>query len=307
MHPNETLTCKPKKPDRKLNPLSGALFSVIAIAQIPLMRLASLICRRFFPDILISTSPIGQRKIVALTLDDAPSALSEDVLKILSDHDARATFFVIGSKARFEPGILRQIVEGGHELGNHTWCDESTFSLPPERLTRSLGDTHQLLAQVGNVRLERPGGGWPRGRVVAAARELECRCALASVYAHDTASVPALRRRVCAALCQAGRNHRSARRKAGTPTSTRDSSPRAPSAQEPWLPGHNPQRLAQSEQLAVRERPRNPAAAPAEAPSRCWSERSRWPGPDEAAEVDGVWKTSQFSLSRARSVSERRK
>jgi peptidoglycan-N-acetylglucosamine deacetylase len=98
---------------------------------------------------------------------------------------AHATFFVIGSNAAPDPAILRKMVSAGHELGNHTWCDESTFCLRPARLKRSLGDTHQLLAQVGTVRLVRPGGGWLRPRVVEAIRDLKCSCVLASVYPHD--------------------------------------------------------------------------------------------------------------------------
>jgi peptidoglycan-N-acetylglucosamine deacetylase len=159
--------------------------ALIAVAQIPLLRLVSVVCRRFLPDVLVSTRPLRRRPIVALTLDDAPSAISADVLKVLSDHDAQATFFVIGAKASLEPEIVEQIVAAGHELGNHTWCDESTFMLSPERLKRSLRATHQLLAQVDNVRLVRPGGGWLRTRILAAVRELDCSCVLASVYPHD--------------------------------------------------------------------------------------------------------------------------
>jgi chitin deacetylase len=160
------------------------LFAVIALAQIPVLRLAGITCRRFFPHVLFSIDPNG-RQAVALTLDDAPSALTEDVLTILSDHHAHATFFVIGSNAAPDPEILRKIVSHGHELGNHTWCDESTFWLKRPRLKRSLNETHQLLTQVGTVRLVRPGGGLFRPRVLKAIKKLKCNCVLASVYPHD--------------------------------------------------------------------------------------------------------------------------
>jgi peptidoglycan/xylan/chitin deacetylase (PgdA/CDA1 family) len=59
-------------------------------------------------------------KPVALTFDDGPSAWTPAVLELLREHEARATFFVIGARVRERPDELRRIVSEGHEVGSHT-------------------------------------------------------------------------------------------------------------------------------------------------------------------------------------------
>jgi peptidoglycan/xylan/chitin deacetylase (PgdA/CDA1 family) len=81
-------------------------------------------------------------KTVALTFDDGPSAWTPAVLDLLREHDARATFFVIGARARERPDELRRIVAEGHEVGSHT--------LTHPRLTE-VGDDEARAEIVGGV------------------------------------------------------------------------------------------------------------------------------------------------------------
>lgn len=78
-----------------------------------------------------ATSFTTPRREVWLTIDDGPDPASTPaVLKLLRDHGARATFFVVGSQVGRYPELARQIVAEGHTLGNHTqthpsndfWC-----------------------------------------------------------------------------------------------------------------------------------------------------------------------------------------
>ncbi|WP_428264635.1 polysaccharide deacetylase family protein [Haliangium sp.] len=63
-----------------------------------------------------------ERKRVALTLDDGPSReYTDEVLAILRQHQARATFFVTGAELARNPDLGRAIVGNGHELGNHSY------------------------------------------------------------------------------------------------------------------------------------------------------------------------------------------
>jgi peptidoglycan/xylan/chitin deacetylase (PgdA/CDA1 family) len=57
---------------------------------------------------------------VALTFDDGPSRWTPLVLDLLREHEARATFFVIGQRVREHPELVKRIVAEGHELGSHT-------------------------------------------------------------------------------------------------------------------------------------------------------------------------------------------
>lgn len=58
---------------------------------------------------------------VALTFDDGPHPVwTPLILAILDRYQARATFFVVGDAAERHPGLLREIVERGHSVQNHT-------------------------------------------------------------------------------------------------------------------------------------------------------------------------------------------
>jgi len=61
-------------------------------------------------------------KTIALTFDDGPDPeWTPKVLAVLAKHQAHATFFVIGSKVNEDPGIVRSMVDAGHEVGAHTF------------------------------------------------------------------------------------------------------------------------------------------------------------------------------------------
>lgn len=61
------------------------------------------------------------KQAVALTFDDGPiPGKTDELLRILKEHQVSATFFVIGSKASDHPELLRQVITEGHEVGNHT-------------------------------------------------------------------------------------------------------------------------------------------------------------------------------------------
>lgn len=59
---------------------------------------------------------------IYLTFDDGPDPVhTPELLELLAAHGARATFFLIGSKALAQAPITRQILARGHALGNHSF------------------------------------------------------------------------------------------------------------------------------------------------------------------------------------------
>ncbi len=63
-----------------------------------------------------------QEKKVALTFDDGPDPeWTPKILDVLKEHDAKATFFLIGAQVEKFPGIAKRIYNEGHEIGNHTF------------------------------------------------------------------------------------------------------------------------------------------------------------------------------------------
>ena len=91
----------------------------------------------------------NDNKIVALTVDDAPTRYSLEIADILRDNDAHATFFVIGAQAQLRGGlpILTRLVEQGHELGNHAMRDEAAVGLKDETLVEQIQRVDEMLVK----------------------------------------------------------------------------------------------------------------------------------------------------------------
>jgi peptidoglycan/xylan/chitin deacetylase (PgdA/CDA1 family) len=70
------------------------------------------------------------RKAVAITFDDGPSPGTEELLKILNEYRAPATFFQCGVNVLRAPGLSRAVRDAGHEIGNHSHTHPN-FSLKP--------------------------------------------------------------------------------------------------------------------------------------------------------------------------------
>ena len=69
--------------------------------------------------IVISSVDTSQ-KVIALTFDDGPQPdATPQVLKVLRQNQARATFFVLGLHAEENPGLIKGIQNHGHEIGSH--------------------------------------------------------------------------------------------------------------------------------------------------------------------------------------------
>jgi peptidoglycan-N-acetylglucosamine deacetylase len=63
-----------------------------------------------------------EEQTIYLTFDDGPvPEATPYVLEILRQYEAKATFFCVGDNIRKHPQILADIVEQGHQVGNHTY------------------------------------------------------------------------------------------------------------------------------------------------------------------------------------------
>ena len=74
---------------------------------------------------------------VAITVDDGPMGHLGEMLDVLAETGAKATFFNVGSEIISHPDLLRRIQEEGQELGNHT---NSHFSFKKHPAAECLSD-----------------------------------------------------------------------------------------------------------------------------------------------------------------------
>lgn len=80
-----------------------------------------LIYRWLSPRHLVCSLP-GPDKVIYLTFDDGPvPGATPEVLEILRQYNARATFFMVGDNVIRYPGIFDQVRHDGHAVGNHTF------------------------------------------------------------------------------------------------------------------------------------------------------------------------------------------
>ena len=97
---------------------------------------------------LIVAQPVSER-VVALTLDDGPSAHTADVLRLLDQHDVKATFFLIGADIERHADAVRDIAAAGHEIGNHSYSHRRMVFRSEPWIAREIETTDRLIAQSG--------------------------------------------------------------------------------------------------------------------------------------------------------------
>jgi len=73
------------------------------------------------------TPGLYRTRIIALTFDDGPSWLTEELLDILDEYDARVTFFIVGDRIEDHTDTVVRAFEAGHEIVGHSW-DHRVFS-----------------------------------------------------------------------------------------------------------------------------------------------------------------------------------
>jgi peptidoglycan/xylan/chitin deacetylase (PgdA/CDA1 family) len=125
---------------------------------------------------------------IALTFDDGPNdPCTGQLLDILSEHNVRATFFMIGRFVRQRPDIVRAVHAAGHLVGNHTMTHPWLVVQSPARVRRELADCNAALEDVLGepVRCFRPPHGARRPDVLRTAGELGLTPVMWNVFGYD--------------------------------------------------------------------------------------------------------------------------
>jgi len=135
----------------------------------------------------------GSRQI-ALTYDDGPNdPHTLRVLEVLAKHSVRATFFLIGRYVRQRPEIVRDIVNAGHVVGNHTFTHPLLTFKSAAEIRHELSQCRSALQDaIGqHSPLFRPPFGGRRPAVLRVARGLGLEPVMWNVTGYDWSAPPA--------------------------------------------------------------------------------------------------------------------
>lgn len=134
------------------------------------------------------------RREVWLTLDDGPDPSSTPaLLALLARHDAKATFFLIGKKARAHPELVSEILRQGHSLGNHSFSHAPYvfWFASARRIAAEIDDGTAALQQAGPIRLFRSPVGLKNHALFPALARRQMALILWSARGFDSSSEPA--------------------------------------------------------------------------------------------------------------------
>ena len=127
-------------------------------------------------------------KQIALTFDDGPNdPHTLNLLEVLSKHEVRATFFLIGRYVRQRPDIVQEIANQGHVIGNHTFTHPSLIWKTGSRVRKEIQQCRDAITDaVGeHSDLFRPPWGTRRPGVFQIVRQLGLEPVMWNVTGYD--------------------------------------------------------------------------------------------------------------------------
>jgi peptidoglycan-N-acetylglucosamine deacetylase len=104
-------------------------------------------------------------RAIALTIDDGPHPVwTPKILALLARHKVKATFCMVGENAAAHPDVVAAVVDGGHDIANHTYTHPmNLIKLSRSAIRAEIERTSEKIVAAGGVRpklVRAPGGTW---------------------------------------------------------------------------------------------------------------------------------------------------
>ncbi|MGW1051793.1 polysaccharide deacetylase family protein [Streptomyces sp. NPDC002521] len=126
------------------------------------------------PSTSIAYSTATGGRSVALTFDDGPGSATGEILDLLAQYHAQATFCQIGKEAAANPGMVKRIIADGHRLCDHTVDHpQPMHTLPHDQQVHEITDAKDMIGKAGGPGTQigwfrAPGGDFsPENRQIA--------------------------------------------------------------------------------------------------------------------------------------------
>ncbi|EOV9529094.1 polysaccharide deacetylase family protein [Bacillus cytotoxicus] len=147
--------------------------SFIHICQVDEVQASLLLRKELEPTGYVTWEVPNKEKIIAITFDDGPDPIyTPQVLQLLRQYKAEATFFMIGFRIQRNPYLVKQVLKEGHEIGNHTMNHLYAKRTQSEKVKNDILEGKKYLAKwIKEPLLFRPPGGEINDTVFTTAKE----------------------------------------------------------------------------------------------------------------------------------------
>ena len=89
---------------------------------------------------------------IALTFDDGPNLqFTSPLLALLREKKVPATFFLLGENVRLHPQLVKEILESGCEVGNHSFSHLNLGNATPEKIREELEKTQSEIRKACGI------------------------------------------------------------------------------------------------------------------------------------------------------------
>lgn len=88
------------------------------------------------------------RKVAYLTFDDGPGKYTAQLLDILKQNDAKATFFLIGSNVKEYPNLVKRELAEGHYVGMHSMSHDFAKLYKQGGYVNEMKEDQKLIANI---------------------------------------------------------------------------------------------------------------------------------------------------------------
>lgn len=132
-------------------------------------------------------------EFISLTFDDGlHPEFTPKVLKLLKQFNAKATFFLIGKNIEDHSELLKEMIQQGHTIGNHTYSHSNNFGfLKTKEVISDLQQTHTVVEKLVDLKMNlyRPAFGVTNPRISRAVQKLNLTTIGWSIRSMDTTKI----------------------------------------------------------------------------------------------------------------------
>lgn len=96
-----------------------------------------------------------EKKVIYITFDEGYEAgYTPEILKVLKQNEVRATFFLTAHYVNTQPELVKQMIDEGHIVGNHTVNHKSMPDLTEDKIKSEVMDLHQVMKEKFNYEMK---------------------------------------------------------------------------------------------------------------------------------------------------------